>query len=269
LQSRRQIDADNFVCLNTAHGNCHTTKDAKEKCFHKSRELVCPRVGREFLSFHNLDCAPAKIFVQKKSPRQRQRPGAAGARRVGSKLFDAVAFFDLGLGEARLGLIAHAGFGQVQIIIQLLQIFAQRGDLFAFLMDGANDGFSAVLVIDILSIADSADYDNTALHVKQDALVAHAQAIRGFDVMQMFDVAGQAGFHPFNLADNLRAFAGGQAVKVIQSRRTVFNLIALAVHDLQFVTLRPRKFYQEQTTPAAAARPGASGARPIRIPTGK
>src|ERR1039457_1411772 len=113
--------------------------------------------------------------------------------------------------------------------------------------------FSAVLVINIFSIADSADHDNTALHVKQDAIVAHAQAIGGLGIMEMLDVAVQPLFQTFDLAKNLGTFAGGQAVEVSQSRRAVFNLITLAVHDLQFEICARQKFYQEKTTPAAAA----------------
>jgi hypothetical protein len=44
-----------------------------------------------------------------------------------AKLFQAVAFFDFSLGEARFAFVAHAGFGQVEIIVQILQLLAQRG----------------------------------------------------------------------------------------------------------------------------------------------
>jgi len=43
------------------------------------------------------------------------------------KLFQAVAFFDFSVGEARFAFVAHAGFGQIQIIVQILQFLAQRG----------------------------------------------------------------------------------------------------------------------------------------------
>ncbi len=46
---------------------------------------------------------------------------------AGAKLFKAVAFFDLGVGEARCACVAHAGFGQIEIIVQILQFLAQRG----------------------------------------------------------------------------------------------------------------------------------------------
>src|ERR1039458_3411078 len=67
--------------------------------------------------------------------------------------------------------------------------------------------FSAVLVINIFSITDSADHDNITRHVKQDSIVAHAQAIRVFGVVQVLDVAMQSVFQPFDLAENLNAFA--------------------------------------------------------------
>ena len=44
-----------------------------------------------------------------------------------AKLFHAVAFFDFGVGEAGFAFVADAGFGQVKIIVQLLQLLAQRG----------------------------------------------------------------------------------------------------------------------------------------------
>src|SRR5208283_749385 len=90
---------------------------------------------------------------------------------------------------------------------------------------------SAALVINIFSIADSANHNNTTLDIKQDSIIAHAQAIHGLGLMQTFDVAMQSVFQTFNLAKNLGAFARGQIVKVIQSRRAVFDLITLAVHD--------------------------------------
>jgi hypothetical protein len=54
--------------------------------------------------------------------------------------------------------------------------------------------FSAVLVINIFSITDSADQNNIVRDIKQDAIIAHAQAIRGLGVVQMFDVAMQSQF---------------------------------------------------------------------------
>jgi hypothetical protein len=46
-----------------------------------------------------------------------------------AKLFQAVAFFDFSVGEARLAFVAHAGFGQIKIIVQILQFLAQRGSM--------------------------------------------------------------------------------------------------------------------------------------------
>ena len=46
-------------------------------------------------------------------------------------LFQTVAFFDLGVGEARFACVAYASFGQIEIIVQVLQFLAQRG-LMAF-----------------------------------------------------------------------------------------------------------------------------------------
>jgi hypothetical protein len=40
--------------------------------------------------------------------------------------------------EARFAFVAHAGFGQVQIIVQILQFLAQRGDLLALAGDEAD-----------------------------------------------------------------------------------------------------------------------------------
>lgn len=57
-----------------------------------------------------------------------------------AKLFQAVAFFDFRVGEARFAFVADAGFGQVEIIVQILQFLAQRGDLLALAGDGADNG---------------------------------------------------------------------------------------------------------------------------------
>ena len=49
------------------------------------------------------------------------------------KLFQAVAFLDFGVGEARFSFVAHACFGQVEIIVQILRFLALRGNMaFAF-----------------------------------------------------------------------------------------------------------------------------------------
>jgi hypothetical protein len=69
----------------------------------------------------------------------------------------------------------------------------------------------------------------------------HCTAIHGLRLMQTFDVAMQSVFQALNFAKNLGAFVGGQIVKVIQSRRPAFDLMAMTVHDLQFVTLCPVK----------------------------
>ena len=47
-----------------------------------------------------------------------------------ANLFQSVAFFDFIVGEARFAFVAHAGFGQVEIIVQVLQFFAQRACMF-------------------------------------------------------------------------------------------------------------------------------------------
>ena len=59
---------------------------------------------------------------------------------AGAKLFQAVAFFDFSVGKARFAFVAHAGFGQIEIIVQILQLLAQRGDLLALPGDGADNG---------------------------------------------------------------------------------------------------------------------------------
>jgi hypothetical protein len=41
----------------------------------------------------------------------------------------------------------------------------------------------------------------------------------------------QSKFESFDLAKNLGAFARGQIIEVVQSRRAVFNLVTLAVHN--------------------------------------
>jgi hypothetical protein len=90
--------------------------------------------------------------------------------------------------------------------------------------------FSAVLVINIFSITDSADQNKIVRDIKQDAIIAHAQAIRGLGVVQVLDVAVKCVLQPFNLAKNLGAFARGQIVEVMQSGRAVFDLLTLVVH---------------------------------------
>jgi len=62
-------------------------------------------------------------------------PPIAVARHGWRWSFDAVAFFDFSVGEARFAFVAHAGFGQIKIIVQVLQFLAQRGDLLALPMD--------------------------------------------------------------------------------------------------------------------------------------
>ena len=79
-------------------------------------------------------------------------------------------------------------------------------------------------------MTDSADHDNSLCDIKRDSIIAHAQAIRGFGVVQVLDVAVKSVLQPFNLAENLGAFARGQIVEVIQSRRAIFDLITLPVH---------------------------------------
>jgi hypothetical protein len=43
-----------------------------------------------------------------------------------AKLFQAVAFFDFIAGEARFACVVHAGFGQIQGIVQVHRFLAQR-----------------------------------------------------------------------------------------------------------------------------------------------
>ena len=59
--------------------------------------------------------------------------------RLAAKLFHAEALFDFSLGEARLAFIAHAGFNEIKIVVQILQFIAQGGNLLAFAGDGADD----------------------------------------------------------------------------------------------------------------------------------
>ena len=56
-------------------------------------------------------------------------------------------------------------------------------------------------------MTDSAKHNNVALDIKQDSLIAHAQAIHGFGFVQAFDVAMKSVFRSFDLAKNLGAFA--------------------------------------------------------------
>jgi len=58
----------------------------------------------------------------------------------GRVLFRAVAFFDFSVGEARFAFVADAGFDQVELIVQVLQFLAQRGDLLALVGDRADNG---------------------------------------------------------------------------------------------------------------------------------
>ena len=58
-----------------------------------------------------------------------------------AKLFYAVAFFDLSVRKTRSALVARARFGHIQIIIQIVQFLAQRGDLFTLLANRTRDGF--------------------------------------------------------------------------------------------------------------------------------
>src|SRR5665213_41771 len=118
--------------------------------------------------------------------------------------------------------------------------------------------FSAVLVINIFSITDSADQNNIVRDIKQDAIIAHAQAIRGLGVMQVRDVAMQSVLQAFNLAKNLGAFARGQIVEVMQSGRAVFNLITLAVHRVASGFFQSHLQLKFTTSPVAASPPRSS-----------
>jgi len=71
--------------------------------------------------------------------------------------------------------------------------------------------------------------------IEQDSKIAHAQAIRGLGFVQAFDISVQSVFQPFNLAKNLSACMCRQAVKVIQSRSPIFDLVAIAVHVRTFM----------------------------------
>src|ERR1035438_5140651 len=75
--------------------------------------------------------------------------------------------------------------------------------------------FSAVLVINIFSITDSANHNNMARDIKQDSIVAHAQAIRVFGIVQMLDVAVHSMLTALYFAVYLRAFGHGQLVKIV------------------------------------------------------
>jgi hypothetical protein len=94
------------------------------------------RLPEDFMQEPNrvrLEIGPARA-----SPAQRQVQ--AEAPKSKSALFDAVALLDFGVGKPRFAFVAHAGFGQVKIVVQALQFLAQRGDLLALLMDCADHG---------------------------------------------------------------------------------------------------------------------------------
>src|SRR5437879_900290 len=90
--------------------------------------------------------------------------------------------------------------------------------------------FSAVFVINIFSIADPANHNNRARHVKQDPIIAHSQPIHRFGLMQALEVAMQTLSQSFDLAKNLGALTGRQTVEVIQCRRAVFDRVTMTVH---------------------------------------
>ena len=62
--------------------------------------------------------------------------------------------------------------------------------------------------------------------------------------MQMFDVAVQSKFQPFNLAKNLGTFTRGQTIEVIQGGRAVFDLKTPTVHkeifSIHLIPLAPK-----------------------------
>src|SRR5438874_1818519 len=63
--------------------------------------------------------------------------------------------------------------------------------------------FAAVLVIDVFPVAGSADHSNLPLDIKQDAVIAHPQPLRGLGLMSPCkpEVAGvdraRSGCRPF------------------------------------------------------------------------
>jgi hypothetical protein len=112
---------------------------------------------------------------------------AAGAwicfRDAGAKLFHAAAFFNLIVGEARLAFVAHASFGDVQMIVQILRLLAQRGDLPALLRNGSSHGFFCGFGHQRLFDRRFCESQQLILDLKQDSLFAQAQAIGGLGVV--------------------------------------------------------------------------------------
>ncbi len=58
------------------------------------------------------------------SVKEQDRQGSDGPEAINKWSFDAVAFLDFSVGEVRFAFVAHAGFGQVKIIVQVLQFLA-------------------------------------------------------------------------------------------------------------------------------------------------
>ena len=96
-------------------------------------------------------------------------------------------------------------------------------------------------------MADSADYYNTFLHIKQDSIITHAQAKPGLGFVQALDVPMQPLLQSFNLPNDLSAFASRQIVEVFQGRKTVLDLIMPAIHGfkLQFALAPGQKNWPE------------------------
>ena len=106
--------------------------------------------------------------------------------------------------QARLALIARAGFEQVEVVGQVFQMLAQLGDFFEhrFLV-ALKVGFSSWLVIRIFPVADLLNHNHVLLDIEQDSVVAHPQAIADVRVLQPLDVTMQAVLQSCNPAKNL------------------------------------------------------------------
>ena len=64
-------------------------------------------------------------------------------------------------------------------------------------------------------MTDSAYHYNLAFDIEQDAIIAHAQLVRGFALLQPLNVAVQAMLEPFDLPQNLRSLFRWQVVQVV------------------------------------------------------
>src|SRR5205807_1011272 len=94
-----------------------------------------------------------------------------------------------------------------------------------FLRMDRTTAFSAVLVINIFSVADSANDNNPSRHIKQDPVVAHAQPICRFMLLQALDISVQTLAQTLDLAQDLRSLPRRQAVKVLDCRLPVLDFV--------------------------------------------